>query len=160
MQIKVWHCIRDEVALIRIVMSVIIISTLAIMAVVNNEAHNVVTAILEYRNLDNSTTGNSVYTGDNLVPFSTLSNLSSLSPHPIKADCFIYGYVANNKPLGDLLIVKFKNNGSCNPTIELFRSLGMVLGIIPASGDPLKLGYDGLVFIKYIETRSTTSVVH
>lgn len=95
-----------------------------------------------------------------LVPFSTLSNLSSVSPRPIRADCFIYGYVANNKPLGDLLIIKFKNNGSCNPTIELFTSLGIVLGIIPASGDPLKLGYDGLVFIKYIEIPSTTSVVH
>lgn len=95
-----------------------------------------------------------------LVPFSTLSNLSSVSPRPIRADCFIYGYVANNKPLGDLLIIKFKNNGSCNPTIELFTPLGIVLGIIPASGDPLKLGYDGLVFIKYIEIPSTTSVVH
>ncbi|MGB8935958.1 MAG: hypothetical protein WCC17_12715 [Candidatus Nitrosopolaris sp.] len=126
------------------------------MGLVSNEVHNVATAVLEHGNQDSSVTGNSVTTGDNLVPFSTLSNLSSVSPHPIRADCFIYGYVAKF----DLLIIKFNNNGSCNPTIELFTSLGIVLGIMPASGDPLKLGYDGLVFIKYIEIPSTTSVVH
>lgn len=47
------------------------------------------------------------------------------------------------------------------PTTELFVTLGTVLGIIPAGGDPHKLGYDGLVFIKYIETPpKTTGVVH
>ncbi|MFY9871637.1 MAG: hypothetical protein WAK17_18125 [Candidatus Nitrosopolaris sp.] len=65
-----------------------------IMGLVSNEVHNVATAVLEHGNQDRSITGNSVTTGDNLVPFSTLSNLSSVSPHPTRADCFIYGYVA------------------------------------------------------------------
>ena len=83
--------------------------------------------------------GNKVTTGDNLVPFSALSNLSPNSPNPIKSECFNYGYVSNNKPLGNLLIIKYKSDGSCNPTIELFSSLGTVLGIIPVQGDPLRL---------------------
>lgn len=137
-------------------MSMILISIMTTIFLINNKVPNFTSATLGYRNSDNSSTGNSVTTGDNLVPFSMLANLSSMSPHPIRADCFIYGYVANNKPLGDLLIIKFRNNGSCNPTIELFTSLGTVLGIIPAE-DPLKLGYDGLVFIKYIEAPSTNT---
>jgi hypothetical protein len=45
------------------------------------------------------------------------------------------------------------------PSIELFTILGR--GILPASGNPLKVGYDGLIFIKYIETPPTaTSVIH
>jgi hypothetical protein len=83
-----------------------------------------------------------------------------VSPHPIKAECFLHGFVANNKPLGDLLIIKFRNDGSCNPTIELFTTSGRVSGIMPA-GDPLKLGCGGSVFIRYIEAPSkTTGVVH
>lgn len=92
-----------------------------------------------------------VTTGDNLVPFSTLSHLSPNSPNPIKSECFNYGYVSDNKPLGNLLIIKYKNDGSCNPTIELFSNIGTVIGIIPAQGDPLHLGYNALVFVKYIE---------
>ena len=94
---------------------------------------------------------NRVTIGDNLVPFSALSNLSPNSPNPIKSECFNYGYVANNRPLGNLLIIKYKNDGSCNPTIELFSNIGTVLGIIPAQGDPLRLGYNALIFIKFIE---------
>lgn len=82
---------------------------------------------------------------DSVSPF---SNLSLGSPHPIKVECFLHGFVANNKPLGDLLVIKFRNDGSCNPTIELSGTLGTVLKIIPTGGDSLKLGYDGLVFIK------------
>ncbi|MGA9845493.1 MAG: hypothetical protein WBP64_07995 [Nitrososphaeraceae archaeon] len=93
---------------------------------------------------------NSVTIGDNLVLFSALSNLSPNNPHPIKSQCFNYGFVANNKPLGNLLIIKYRNDGSCTPTIELFSSIGTVLGIIPAQGDQLKLGYNALIFIKYI----------
>jgi hypothetical protein len=77
--------------------------------------------------------------------------LSPNSPHPIKAECLLYGYVSDDKPLGNLLIVKFKNDGSCNPTLELFTSVGRVLGIITAVGDPAKLGYDALFFINYNE---------
>jgi len=147
--------------IVKIVISVSLISVMTILAAVNNELASVATAIVQDRNINNSSAANSVSTGDNLVPFSTVSNLSSGSPHPIRADCFLYGYVANNKPLGDLLIIKFRSDGSCNPTIELFSILGRVLGILPASGDPLKLDYNGLIFIKYIETPPTaTSVVH
>jgi hypothetical protein len=94
---------------------------------------------------------NRVTIGDNLVPFSALSNLSPNSPNPIKSECFNYGYIANNRPLGNLLIIKYKNDGSCNPTIELFSNIGTVLGIIPSQGDPLRLGYNALIFIKFIE---------
>jgi hypothetical protein len=94
---------------------------------------------------------NRVTIGDNLVPFSALENLSPNSPRPIKSDCFTYGYVADNKPLGNLLIIKYKNDGSCNATIELFSNIGAVLGIVPAQGDQLQLGYNALVFIRYIE---------
>jgi hypothetical protein len=97
------------------------------------------------------TSENRVTIGDNLVPFSALSNLSPNSPNPIKSECFNYGYVANNRPLGNLLIIKYKNDGSCNPTIELFSNIGTVLGIIPTQGDPLRLGYNALIFIKFIE---------
>lgn len=100
---------------------------------------------------DNISALNKVTVGDNLVPFSALSNLSPNSPYPIKSECFNYGYVALNKPLGNLLIIKYKIDGSCSPTIELFSNIGTVLGIIPAQGDPLRLGYNALVFIKYIE---------
>lgn len=79
---------------------------------------------------------------------SPISNLKLESPHPIEVECFHQGFVANNKPLGDLLIIKFRNDGSCDLTIELFGTLGTVLGIIPTGGDSLKLGYDGLVSIK------------
>jgi hypothetical protein len=157
---KVWRC-SNEMDVVKIVITAILISIMTILAAVNKGMSSVATAIVEYRNINNSSTGNSVSKGDNLVPFSTVSNLSSGSPHPIRADCFLYGYVASNKPLGDLLIIKYRSDGSCNPTIELFTILGRVLGILPASGDPLKLGYDGLIFIKYIETPPTaTSVVH
>ena len=54
---------------------------------------------------------NSVTIGDNLVLFSALSNLSPNNPHPIKSQCFNYGFVANNKPLGNLLIIKYRNDG-------------------------------------------------
>ena len=100
---------------------------------------------------DTITTKSRVTIGDNLVPFSTLSNLSPNSPNPIKSECFNYGYVSDNKPLGNLLIIKYKNDGSCNPTIELFLNIGTVIGMIPAQGDPLHLGYNALVFVKYIE---------
>ena len=94
---------------------------------------------------------NRVTIGDNLVPFSALSSLSPNSPNPIKSECFNYGYVANKRPLGNLLIIKYRNDGSCNPTIELFSNIGTVLGIIPTQGDPLRLGYNALIFIKFIE---------
>jgi hypothetical protein len=94
---------------------------------------------------------NRVTIGDNLVPFSALSNLSPNSPNPIKSECFNYGYVANNRQLGNLLLIKYKNEESCNPTIELFSNIGTVLAIIPAQGDPLRLGYNALIFIKFIE---------
>jgi hypothetical protein len=70
-------------------------------------------------------------------------------------------FCCKQQTFGDLLIIKFRNDGSCNPTIELFTTLGRVSGIMPAGGDPLKLGYDGSVFIRYIEAPSkTTGVVH
>jgi hypothetical protein len=100
---------------------------------------------------DTTTAKNRVTIGDNLVPFSALSDLSSNSPSPIRSECFNYGYVSDSRPLGNLLIIKYKNDGSCNPTIELFSNIGTVIGIMPAQGDPLRLGYNALVFVKYIE---------
>ncbi len=100
---------------------------------------------------DTTAAKNRVTLGDNLVPFSTLSNLSPNSPSPIKSECFNYGYVSDSRPLGNLLIIKYKNDESCNPTIELFSNIGTVIGIIPAQGDSLRLGYNALVFVKYIE---------
>ena len=114
-------------------------------------------ALGQKTNISRAYSGNTsnVTRGDNIVPFSVLSNLSSTSPNPIRADCFAYGYVSDERPLGDLLIIKFKNDGSCNPTIELFTNLGRVLGIIPVNNSPIgSLGYDALIFIKYIETPS------
>jgi hypothetical protein len=54
---------------VKIAITAILISIMTILAAVNNEMSSVATAILEYRNLNNSSTRNSVSTGDNLVPF-------------------------------------------------------------------------------------------
>jgi hypothetical protein len=100
---------------------------------------------------NNSSGLNTVNRGDNIIPFSTLSNLSPNSPHPIKSQCFVYGYVSDDKPLGNLLIIKFKIDGSCNPTLELFTNVGRVLTVVPTFGDAVKLGYNALFFIYYNE---------
>jgi hypothetical protein len=102
-------------------------------------------------NVNNSAKLNAVTTGDNIVPFSTLATLSHTSPPPIKAECLIYGYVADDKPLGNLLIIKFKEDGSCNPTIELFTNIGRVLGILPSATESTKSAYSALFFIRYVE---------
>ncbi|HEY6668265.1 MAG TPA: hypothetical protein VI033_03845 [Candidatus Nitrosopolaris sp.] len=103
-------------------------------------------------NVNNSAKLNAVTTGDNIVPFSTLATLSHTSPRPIRAECLIYGYVADDKPLGNLLIIKFKEDGSCNPTIELFTNIGRVLGVLPSSSESTtKSAYSALFFIRYVE---------
>ena len=102
-------------------------------------------------NVNNSAKLNAVTTGDNIVPFSTLATLSHTSPRPIRAECLIYGYVADDKPLGNLLIIKFKEDGSCNPTIELFTNIGRVLGILPSASESTKSAYSALFFIRYVE---------
>jgi hypothetical protein len=102
-------------------------------------------------NVNNSAKLNAVTTGDNIVPFSTLATLSHTSPRPIRAECLIYGYVADDKPLGNLLIIKFKEDGSCNPTIELFTNIGRVLGILPSATESTKSAYSALFFIRYVE---------
>jgi hypothetical protein len=102
-------------------------------------------------NVNNSAKLNAVTTGDNIVPFSTLATLSHTSPRPIRAECLIYGYVADDKPLGNLLIIKFKEDGSCNPTIELFTNIGRVLGVIPSASESTKSAYSALFFIRYVE---------
>lgn len=129
------------------------IFSIALTAIIANPLYNASISISAQSTpkSDNISALNKVTVGDNLVPFSALSNLSPNSPYPIKSECFNYGYVALNKPLGNLLIIKYKIDGSCSPTIELFSNIGTVLGIIPAQGDPLRLGYNALVFIKYIE---------
>ena len=102
-------------------------------------------------NVDNSAKLYAVTTGDNIVPFSTLATLSHTSPRPIRAECLIYGYVADDKPLGNLLIIKFKEDGSCNPTIELFTNIGRVLGVLPSNSESTKSAYSALFFIRYVE---------
>ena len=102
-------------------------------------------------NVNNSAKLNAVTTGDNIVPFSTLATLSHTSPRPIRAECLIYGYVADDKPLGNLLIIKFKEDGSCNPTIELFTNIGRVLGVLPSANESTKSAYSALFFIRYVE---------
>ena len=102
-------------------------------------------------NVNNSAKLNAVTTGDNIVPFSTLATLSHTSPRPIRAECLIYGYVADDKPLGSLLIIKFKEDGSCNPTIELFTNIGRVLGVLPSASESTKSAYSALFFIRYVE---------
>jgi hypothetical protein len=102
-------------------------------------------------NVDNSAKLYAVTTGDNIVPFSTLATLSHTSPRPIRAECLIYGYVADDKPLGNLLIIKFKEDGSCNPTIELFTNIGRVLGVLPSASESTKSAYSALFFIRYVE---------
>lgn len=102
-------------------------------------------------NVNNSAKLNAVTTGDNIVPFSTLATLSHTSPRPIRAECLIYGYVADDKPLGNLLIIKFKEDGSCNPTIELFTNIGRVLGVLPSASESTKSAYSALFFIRYVE---------
>ncbi len=102
-------------------------------------------------NVNNSAKLYAVTTADNIVPFSTLATLSHTSPRPIKAECLIYGYVADDKPLGNLLIIKFKEDGSCNPTIELFTNIGRVLGVLPSSSESTKSAYSALFFIRYVE---------
>ena len=102
-------------------------------------------------NVNNSAKLNAVTTGDNIVPFSTLASLSHTSPRPIRAECLIYGYVADDKPLGNLLIIKFKEDGSCNPTIELFTNIGRVLGVLPSASESTKSAYSALFFIRYVE---------
>lgn len=102
-------------------------------------------------NVNNSAKLNAVTTGDNIVPFSTLATLSHTSPRPIRAECLIYGYVADDKPLGNLLIIKFKEDGSCNPTIELFTNIGRVLGVLPSATESTKSAYSALFFIRYVE---------
>jgi hypothetical protein len=97
-------------------------------------------------NVNNSAKLNAVTTGDNIVPFSTLATLSHTSPRPIRAECLIYGYVADDKPLGNLLIIKFKEDGSCNPTIELFTNVGRVLGVLPSASESTKSAYSALFF--------------
>jgi hypothetical protein len=128
-------------------MSLITIDSVMAAEITNN--------VSSYNNAYNISSINSVTRGDNIVPFSTLSNLSSTSPNPIRASCFVYGYVSNDSPLGNLLIIKFRRDGSCNPTIELFTNLGTVIGIVPGGNNSEGLlGYDALVFIKYIEKPS------
>lgn len=102
-------------------------------------------------NVNNSAKLNAVTTGDNIVPFSTLATLSHTSPRPIRAECLIYGYVADDKPLGNLLIIKFKEDGSCNPTIELFTNIGRVLGVLPSASESPESAYSALFFIRYVE---------
>jgi hypothetical protein len=102
-------------------------------------------------NVNNSAKLYAVTTGDNIVPFSTLATLSHTSPRPIRAECLIYGYVADDKPLGNLLIIKFKEDGSCNPTIELFTNIGRVLGVLPSASESTKSAYSALFFIRYVE---------
>jgi hypothetical protein len=102
-------------------------------------------------NVNNSSKLYAVTTGDNIVPFSTLATLSHTSPRPIRAECLIYGYVADDKPLGNLLIIKFKEDGSCNPTIELFTNIGRVLGVLPSASESTKSAYSALFFIRYVE---------
>ena len=102
-------------------------------------------------NVSNSAKLNAVTIGDNIVPFSTLATLSQTSPRPIRSECLIYGYVADAKPLGNLLIIKFKEDGSCNPTIELFTNIGRVLGVIPSASESTKSAYSALFFIRYVE---------
>jgi hypothetical protein len=102
-------------------------------------------------NVNNSAKLNAVTTGDNIVPFSTLATLSHTSPRPIRAECLIYGYVADDKPLGNLLIIKFREDGSCNPTIELFTNIGRVLGVLPSASESTKSAYSALFFIRYVE---------
>jgi hypothetical protein len=102
-------------------------------------------------NVNNSSKLYAVTTGDNIVPFSTLATLSHTSPRPIRAECLIYGYVADDKPLGNLLIIKFKEDGSCNPTIELFTNVGRVLGVLPSASESTKSAYSALFFIRYVE---------
>jgi hypothetical protein len=102
-------------------------------------------------NVNNSAKLYAVTTGDNIVPFSTLATLSHTSPRPIRAECLIYGYVADDKPLGNLLIIKFKEDGSCNATIELFTNIGRVLGILPSATESTKSAYSALFFIRYVE---------
>jgi hypothetical protein len=102
-------------------------------------------------NVNNSAKLYAVTTGDNIVPFSTLATLSHTSPRPIRAECLIYGYVADDKPLGNLLIIKFKEDGSCNPTIELFTNIGRVLGVLPSASESTKSDYSALFFIRYVE---------
>jgi hypothetical protein len=97
-------------------------------------------------NVNNSAKLYAVTTGDNIVPFSTLATLSHTSPRPIRAECLIYGYVADDKPLGNLLIIKFKEDGSCNPTIELFTNVGRVLGVLPSASESTKSAYSALFF--------------
>ena len=102
-------------------------------------------------NVNNSAKLYAVTTGDNIVPFSTLATLSHTSPRPIRAECLIYGYVTDDKPLGNLLIIKFKEDGSCNPTIELFTNIGRVLGVLPSASESTKSAYSALFFIRYVE---------
>ena len=102
-------------------------------------------------NVNNSAKLYAVTTGDNIVPFSTLATLSHTSPRPIRAECLIYGYLADDKPLGNLLIIKFKEDGSCNPTIELFTNIGRVLGVLPSASESTKSAYSALFFIRYVE---------
>jgi len=102
-------------------------------------------------NVNNSAKLYAVTTADNIVPFSTLATLSHTSPRPIRAECLIYGYVADDKPLGNLLIIKFKEDGSCNPTIELFTNIGRVLGVLPSASESTKSAYSALFFIRYVE---------
>ena len=109
-------------------MSLITIDSATAAAEITNNASS-------YNNAYNISSINSVTRGDNIVPFSTLSNLSSTSPNPIRASCFVYGYVSNDRPLGNLLIIKFRRDGSCNPTIELFTNLGTVIGIVPGGNN-------------------------
>ena len=108
-------------------------------------------------NVNNSAKLNAVTTGDNIVPFSTLATLSHTSPRPIRAECLIYGYVADDKPLGNLLIIKFKEDGSCNPTIELFTNIGRVLGVLPSASESTKSAYSALFFIRYVEKPTQNS---
>ena len=102
-------------------------------------------------NVNNSAKLYAVTTGDNIVPFSTLATLSHTSPRPIRAECLIYGNVPDDKPLGNLLIIKFKEDGSCNPTIELFTNIGRVLGVLPSASESTKSAYSALFFIRYVE---------
>jgi len=108
-------------------------------------------------NVNNSAKLYAVTTGDNIVPFSTLATLSHTSPRPIRAECLIYGYVADDKPLGNLLIIKFKEDGSCNPTIELFTNIGRVLGVLPSASESTKSAYSALFFIRYVEKPTQNS---
>ena len=108
-------------------------------------------------NVNNSAKLYAVTTGDNIVPFSTLATLSHTSPRPIRAECLIYGYLADDKPLGNLLIIKFKEDGSCNPTIELFTNIGRVLGVLPSASESTKSAYSALFFIRYVEKPTQNS---